>query len=254
MNQNTIGMISLMILLALVFNISCNSEIEYKNFNSKPVSHEIWDNLLEKHVSVDGNVNYKGFLNDRAELKKYLDLLGSSHPDNSWSKEEQMAYWINAYNAFTIELILRNYPVKSIKDIGIISPWHIGFIEIQGEKYDLNDIEHNILRKKFNDPRIHFAIVCASYSCPKLLNEAFIASGLNAQLNEQARQFINDPSRNKISATHIKISKIFDWFTKDFTDNGSLVDYLNKYSSTRIDSKAKVSYLQYNWSLNSLPR
>ena len=244
---------NLLTAFALMFNLSCNSEIEYKSFNSKPVSHEMWDDLLKKHISVDGNVNYKGFLNDRTELKKYLDLLSSSHPDNSWSKEERMAYWINAYNAFTIELILRNYPVKSIKDIGIISPWHVGFIEIQGEKYDLNDIEHNILRKKFNDPRIHFAIVCASYSCPELRNGAYTASNLYSQLDEQARQFINDPSRNKISATRIKISKIFDWFTKDFTVNGSLVDYLNKYSSTRIDSKAKISYLQYNWSLNSLP-
>ena len=148
----------LFITIIILSNLSCASDNVKADFDSEPISHEIWNALLKKHVSDDGKVSYKGFLNDRKTLKQYLDLLSSSHPDDSWQVNEQMAYWINAYNAFTIELILKNYPVKSIRDIGslIKGPWDIEFIEIQEIKYDLNDLEHNILRVKFNDPRIHF--------------------------------------------------------------------------------------------------
>ncbi|WP_026464670.1 DUF547 domain-containing protein [Adhaeribacter aquaticus] len=221
------------------------------------VSHEILDGLLKKHVSETGKVNYRGFIQDSTQLNKYLKNLSDNPPQKNWSKEDKLAYWINAYNAYTIQLIIRNYPLKSIKDIGskikipfVNTPWDIKFIKIGKERYDLNNIEHGILRKDFNEPRIHFAIVCASVSCPKLRNEAFVASRLNAQLDDQARDFINDPSRNKIKANQAQVSEIFSWFRGDFTKSGNLISFLNKYSQVKINSNAQISNLNYNWNLN----
>lgn len=212
-----------------------------------PVSHAIWDGLLKKHVSAKGNVNYEGIKADRAKLKEYFGLLSKNHPADSWSKQEKMACWINVYNAYTIELILQNWPVKSIKDIS--NPWKQKIIKLGGKTYDLDHVEHQILRK-MGDSRIHFAIVCASYSCPQLRNEAFTADKLNAQLIDQAKKFINDPNRNKISASALQLSKIFDWFKGDFTKKTGLISYINKYSKVKAGPKAKITYLKYDWALN----
>ena len=223
---------------------------------SVPVDHQAFDELLKKHVDENGWVNYKGFLKDQEALDSYLDLISNNPPDpETWTEEEQLAYWINAYNAFTIKLIMDHYPLKSIKDIqisipGIYTVWHKEFFEIGGEPSSLDAIEHKILRKKFDEPRIHFAIVCASISCPPLRREAFTAEKLEVQLQEQGELFINDPERNKISSKRVKLSKIFSWFKGDFTKKGSLVEYLNQFSKTTIEPKAKLSYLDYDWGLN----
>ncbi|MEO6869486.1 MAG: DUF547 domain-containing protein [Ginsengibacter sp.] len=224
-------------------------------FAQKVPSHQQWDKLLKKYVNTAGMVNYKGFQSDKSELDAYLKTLSDNAPQKSWSENDQKAFWINAYNAFTVSLILQHYPVKSIKDIGgkiykINTAWDIKFITIGGEKYDLNNIEHKMLRRKFEDPRIHFAIVCASMSCAKLRREAYIGSKLEAQLDDQGKDFLNDKSKNRISAEKAEISKYFTWYGGDFTKNGSLVDFINKYSQTKINSNTKISYLDYNWSLN----
>jgi hypothetical protein len=144
-----------------------------------PVSHASFTDLLKKHVAASGKVNYKGFIRDSLQLNQYLELLSDNPPQNSWSREDQLAYWINAYNAFTLQLIIRNYPLKSIKDIGsrikipfVNTPWDIKFIRIGKRKFDLNNIEHDILRGKFKEPRIHFAIVCASGLRLRVLSQA----------------------------------------------------------------------------------
>ncbi len=224
-------------------------------FSQKAPSHQQWDKLLKKYVNGSGLVNYKGLQKDKAELDSYLKTLSNNAPQSSWSQDEQKAYWINAYNAFTVSLILQHYPVKSIKDIAgkiykINTPWDIKFIDIGSKKYDLNNIEHSILRKQFNDPRIHFAIVCASMSCPRLRNEAYTAAQLNAQLEDAGRDFLNDKSRNRISADKAELSKYFSWYKGDFTKNGSLVDFVNKYSQTKMNADTKIGSLNYNWSLN----
>lgn len=225
---------------------------------SKTIIHKQWTELLQKHVDENGNVNYIGFKRDSTLLNNYSDMLIKNPPDEEkWSDNEQIAYWINVYNAFTIKLIITHYPLESIKDIGstiqipfVNSPWDIKLIEINGEKLDLNYVEHTILRKKFNEPRIHFAINCASFSCPKLRREAFSAEKLNSQLNEQAIDFINDPKRNIISEDHASLSKIFSWFKSDFSKNGSLIEYLNTYSKVTLKFNSKISYMDYDWSLN----
>ncbi|MCF8326083.1 MAG: DUF547 domain-containing protein [Leadbetterella sp.] len=249
--------IVLNLFFALLFVQSCFG-VEAPTSSASPISHELFNSLLKKYVSDKGVVNYGGFKKDQKELKKYLDLISANAPGSSWSENEKLAYWINAYNAFTIQLILDNSEndLKSIKDIGdkikipfVNTPWDVKFINIGGKKMDLNNIEHGIIRKQFKEPRIHFALVCAAKSCPPLRNEAFTAERLNEQLNNQAEKFINDTSKNKISKSGASISKIFDWYGMDFKPT-SIMDILNKYSKTKLDSKAKISYATYDWSLN----
>ncbi|MGV6827822.1 MAG: DUF547 domain-containing protein [Flavobacteriales bacterium] len=209
--------------------------------------HSIWNDLLQENVSNNGHVNYKDFKSDGTKLKEYITSLSKNTPTSSWTKEDKLAYWINAYNALTVDLIVRNYPVKSIKDIK--DPWDQRLWKLGDKWYNLNEIEHQILRK-MNEPRIHFAIVCASYSCPKLQNTAFEASKLDSQLNQAVKEFLADPNRNEISKNSIKLSKIFSWFAKDFKQNGSLIDFLNQYAEVQISKKAKKSFKEYNWNLN----
>lgn len=242
--------------LSIWFTCSYCRAIRHET-NSRPVTHEIWDALVKKHVRADGFVDYKGFISDSSELNTYLKLLASAHPnDKNWSRNEQMAYWINAYNAFTIQLVIRNYPVSSIKDIKkgvafINSVWDIKFIKIQGFTYDLNNIEHNILRAVFKDARIHAAINCASYSCPRLLNAAYTPGDLDNQLDTAMRGFVNDPSRNRITVGKADISEIFKWFKGDFErDAGSLRNYLNRYSNVQLNDNTEIGYLDYDWRLN----
>jgi hypothetical protein len=249
-------------ILSFIFSIllvaACSGVADVQS-DSKPVSHSIWDSLLKKHVDDRGMVDYKGMMKDSTELKNYLNLLSKNHPnEKNWSSEERLAYWINAYNAFTVKLILDYYPVESIKDIGssinipfVSTPWDIKFIEIEGEEYDLNNLEHGIIRKEFNEPRIHFALVCAAMSCPKLRNEAYTAKDLGAQLEEEATYFFNNEEKNKISADKVQLSKLLDWYWGDFKDTAkSRVEYVNRYSKTKANADAKVEYLDYSWKLN----
>lgn len=247
-----------LIIIAVSFLLtSYNIATDFKNTGTKPVSHEQWDDLLKKYVSAEGIVNYKGFIKDSVELNKYLKLLSDNPPDETtWTKQEQLAYWINAYNAFTVKLIIQHYPLRSIKDIVkmnipfVNSPWDIKFIKIGKEKMDLNNIEHGKIRKLFNEPRIHFCIVCASKSCPKLRNKAFTADKLEEQLTAQAKDFLKDSFRNKVSADKLELSKILDWYSMDFPKGEKFIEFLNKYSPVQINKNAMISYLDYDWNLN----
>lgn len=225
---------------------------------SRAPSHDAFDKLLKMYALTDGRVDYNGFIKDSVEFDRYLSTLSSHPPNRSWSANEEKAFWINVYNAFTIKLIIDHYPVKSIKDLGgslykINTPWDIQFIKIGDETYDLNNVEHQKLRRAYNDPRIHFAIVCASKSCPKLLNEAYVPSKLDEQLDQAARNFLKDTFRNIISTNKVAISSIFKWYSGDFTKNGTLIDFLNKYSPVKIKADADISYLDYDWDLNDWP-
>jgi len=214
---------------------------------AQTIDHSKWTEILQFYVAENGNVNYKGLQKNRKSLNAYLNNLAQNAPEENWSKAEKMAYWINAYNAYTIQLILNNYPTESIKDIK--DPWGQTFFEIGGKMISLNTIEHEILRP-MGDPRIHFAIVCASESCPKLLNCAYEAKSLTDQLDQAAREFINDTSKNSISESKITISKIFKWFKSDFPKGDAFISYLNKYSTVTISPDTNINYKTYNWSLN----
>ncbi|MGJ8733751.1 MAG: DUF547 domain-containing protein [Cellulophaga sp.] len=228
------------------FYFGSTPKIIEENFSEVP-SHQKWNTLLQKNVNSNGDVNYKAFVNDKKELEAYLTLLQKNAPAKNWSKNQKLAYYINLYNAGTVKLIIDNYPTKSIKDIK--SPWDKDVVAIGDKMYSLGYVEHKVLRK-MNEPRIHFAINCASYSCPKLVNKAFLADTMDAQLETAAVDFIADKKRNIINTNKVELSEIFKWFKSDFTENTTLIGFINKYSSTQVKDNAKVKYIDYNWSLN----
>lgn len=219
--------------------------------------HDAWDELLKAHVK-GAWVDYKGMVKDKAKLDAYCVSLANNAPTYAWTKEQELSYYINLYNAQTVKLIVDNYPVGSIRDLGpklsipgINSVWHATKFKAGDRQLSLNDVEHEILRK-MGEPRIHFAINCASGSCPPLRNEAYTAEKLEQQLTDQSKQFINSAQYNRITSNTLELSAIFNWFAGDFTKQGSLIQYLNKYSTTKINENAKVKYLDYDWSLNDV--
>ena len=225
------------------------------NKNSKAPDHQIWDQLVKSHVKADGLVDYRGFQADMTQLETYLDQLSNNAPTDDWTEAEKLAYWINAYNAFTVKVIADNYPLESIRELhtvpGVATVWHEEFFEIGGQPTSLNQIEHGILRRDFVEPRIHFAINCASMSCPVLRAEAYTVDKLEAQLTEQARLFLQQEIRNQISSEQANLSSIFSWFKGDFTREGSLVDYINQYLDEKLPQDVEIQFLEYDWSINA---
>ncbi len=231
-------------------NKQINQTITVDNSSDKTTDliHSIWHSLISQYVSSSGAVIYSGFQSKQAELDAYLNELSKNPPQSTWSRNEIMAYWINAYNAFTVKLIVDNMPIKSIRDLDGGKVWDRKWIKIGGKTYSLNNIENDILRPKYKDARIHFAVNCAAKSCPPLFNRAWTSGNLDNYFEQQATAFINNPKFNKITRSKVEVSKIFEWYAADF---GNLIDYLNKYSKVKIDKNAKVSYMEYDWGLNN---
>ena len=178
----------------------------------------IFDSLLQKNVDKTGRVDYQSLKNNETLLDNYLAYIQNNEPTKEWSSNKKKAFWINTYNAYTIKIILNNYPLKSIRDIKIDgkTAWKIPFVKVGKKRYTLDQIEQEILRKKFNDPRIHVGINCASVSCPRLWNFAFTEDNIASSLDNLMKVFINDTTRNKISKNNVALSEIFNWFSKDF--------------------------------------
>lgn len=237
-----------------------------------------WDVLLKKHVrwlsdNKQSRVNYKAFAADKAEFKKVLDAFSAvPRADfDKWTREQQMVFLTNAYNAFTIQHILSKYPdLKSIKDLGslIQSAWKKKFFTLLGEERHLDWIEHEQLRPRYNEPRIHVAVNCASIGCPALPPEAFTPARFDAQLEEGMARFLGDRTRNRMADGKLEVSQIFKWFREDFERGNKgfskLEDVFAKYaeqladvSADREKIKAKsvsITHLDYDWSLNDLGR
>ena len=264
----------LIIVAALVFSVGVSAQ----TFDH---SHAAFTALLKKHVVViDGGksskVKYAELKKDQAQLKTYLDSLSSVKESefNAWSKPQQMAFLINAYNGYTLELILQNYPVKSIKDIGGVfdNRWKRKFFKLFGQESYLDKVEHETLRKPgvYNEVRVHYAVNCASIGCPALREEAFVADRLDKQLEEQAVRFLSDHSRNRYANGKLEVSMIFTWFKDDWAGGlkgfdgktpaiTSREDYFARYAKILADSpadqqiiadkKATISNLEYDWSL-----
>jgi Protein of unknown function, DUF547 len=207
----------------------------------------VLNDLLQKYVSATGKVNYKELKTNKTQLNETAKAFQDNPPQESWSKDEKLAYWMNVYNVFTLKLIVDNYPISSITKLDNGKPWDVKRIEIDGKKYSLNDIENVVIRPKFKDARIHFAINCAAKSCPPLHNEAFTAENVQNLLTQRTRKFIRS-SANKLTENSAEISKIFDWYATDF---GDIVAFLNKYATVKIAKGAKVTFADYNWDLNS---
>lgn len=236
-------------------------------------THAAWTAVLEDALSDDGLVDYAGLRKSKEALDAYLAELEATTPEQhaEWSREERFAFWINAYNAYTIELLRDRGPVESIKELGgwFTSPWEIKFIpmpafdpEEDGDDLMLDEIEHDILRPVFEDARVHAAINCASLSCPPLRAEAYQGAKLDEQLDDQTALWLADPSRNEIraGAKRLKVSKIFDWFEDDFGGkDAEVVRWIAKHVADEAlakDLRARandidVRYLDYDWSINA---
>lgn len=240
--------------------------------------HKAWDELLHKHVRyIEGGnasqVSYAGFVRDRAQLKAVLDEYQAvtRAQFDGWDKPRQQAFLINAYNAFTVEKILRRYPdIRSIRDYGTVfgNPWKDRFFRLFGEPASLDEIEHGLLRKDgaYDEPRVHVAVVCASIGCPMLRNEAFVAERLDAQLEDAMRRFLSDRSRNRYNprSGKLEVSRIFDWYGGDFEKGhkgyssvkATLARYAEQLAATPEEraivrgEKAEVAFLDYDWGLN----
>lgn len=250
-------------------------------------SHSSYDSLLKRYVE-NGRVDYSGFIASKEEFESYLDMLGSVKKSeyDSWTKAEKLAFWINAYNAFTIKAIINHYPItRSFSIVGLFVPsnsilqikgvWDKLKFKAVGKEVTLEEIEHEILRKEFNEPRIHMAINCASVSCPDLRNEAYVPVKLDEQLTQASAAFMNNPEKglyiNKGDGV-VKFSKIFNWFGEDFIaaygDDNSFQGRSEKetaalnFALVYADSDSKreylqrnnfrIGYLNYDWHLNEL--
>ena len=243
--------LSCLFVIGLCFRLTGQSVVNYND------QYNVFTELLEQHVAENGNVNYRGFIKEKPKFEKFLEFLSQNKVPDKASKEEKLVYWINCYNAFTIKLIVDHYPLERITDLhpllyipGFNTVWHEEFFKIGGEAFSLDRIEHEILRKEFDEVRIHFAINCASRSCPNLRNEAYYANKLEVQLDDQAKRFMNDETKNVLSKNQLELSKIFKWFESDFDDAGGLITFIQPYVSIPISKSAKISYLSYDWSLN----
>lgn len=245
-------------------------------------SHAAWSVLLKKHVSWQGRdsangvttvADYAGFKRDRAALQTYTATLAAVKQADydRWTRLQKQAYLINAYNAYTVELIVGKYPnLKSIKDLGsvISSPWSKALYPLLGKKRSLDNIEHDLLRgaPDFNEPRIHFAVNCASIGCPALRPEAFVADNLSAQLEDQTRRFLKDRSRNRLDrkSGELRVSQIFDWYRADFEKGfigaKDLQNFLGRYAGSLgltvaekkalINGDIDIGFTEYDWSIN----
>ncbi len=238
--------------------------------------HQSLDDLLKRHVVViDGGqitqANYAGFQSERQDLQRYLDSLSAvtQAEFDAWSNDQQLAFLINAYNAWTVELILTEYPnLDSIKDLGgfFSSPWKKAFIPLFGKEVSLDHIEHDLIRGsgRYDEPRIHFAVNCASIGCPALRNEAYTPASLDTQLEQQTQLFLQDKSRNRLNDDRLEVSEIFKWYREDFQqgwrNTRSLVDFLVLYADALgLDKHQQVKlkqgdiaihFLDYDWQLN----
>ena len=222
------------------------------------VDHTLYGDLLLKYVK-NGVVDYAGFKTDETRLDTYLKALENTR-SNTLDRNEQFAFYINAYNAWTIKLILSGYPgIDSIKDLGSVlkSPWKKKIVRIDGDIVTLDHIEHKILRPRYKDPRVHFAINCASKSCPPLISEPYNGAVLEQQLDAVVKAFLNDPKRNRLKGNTLYASKIFKWFKDDF--NNDIIGFFLKYTegsfrkdlaANRDRDKMKIKFLDYDWSLN----
>lgn len=250
--------------LLVIVSISSHSALAYDH------TYRIYNEILKQAVVIKGHqsfVDYTKLKSDTSKLDEFTDgieYIGKDEFDN-WSREQQMAFLINAYNAFTIQLILTKYPVDSIKAYGglfVNSPWEKEFFTLFGKKSTLNHIEHDLLRKLYKEPRLHFVLVCAAKSCPPLRDEAYISGKLEQQFSKAAINFMRDPERNhfNVDRNKIEISKIFKWYKKDFVSSaGSINAYVAPFMTDDVvlqtliaNKETKVNYLDYDWSLNGV--
>ncbi|MDY6988632.1 MAG: DUF547 domain-containing protein [Thermodesulfobacteriota bacterium] len=249
------GPFARLFLLSWIFCLT----LPHVGWSMDDVDHSLYGRLLDKYVK-DGVVDYQGLQQEEKNLDQYLKVLEQTDT-KKLTANGQLAFYINAYNAWTIKLILSAYPgVDSIWDLGSRifkwkSPFRKEIVRIEGKKMSLDDLEHGIIRPRFKDPRVHFAVNCASISCPPLSSEPYEGSTLGQQLDASVRSFLNNPERNRLEGKTLYVSKIFKWFAEDFNDDvvGFFLQYAEEEVKQRLRAgrdRLKVKYLDYDWGLN----
>ncbi|KHD23584.1 hypothetical protein NM09_18085 [Vibrio caribbeanicus] len=223
--------------------------------NPATISHAKWQTFLDKYLIKEGQytlVKYGSVsAQDKQKLNQYIAALAAIDP-REYSLNEQYAYWVNLYNAITVELILNDYPVKSITKLGGLfsfGPWGDEVVTVAGKNLTLNDIEHRILRPIWNDPRTHYAVNCASLGCPNLQPQAFTAGNTEQLLEKAAMEFINSDKGVLYTSSRVQLSSIYDWFADDFGNEQELIQHLAKYRPELTKLNGKFSY-EYDWNLN----
>jgi len=239
--------------------------LAYNKTSTQKIDHSVWNYFLEKNVTQsDDRINRIAYASisdaDKAKLKSYLELM-QKILISEFNRDEQLAYWINLYNATTVNVVINHYPVKSIRDIdispGLFSdgPWGKKLLKIEGRALSLNDIEHGILRPIWKDARIHYAVNCASISCPDLSERAYSAENINEQLDTAATRYISHPRAVRFTDEGIIVSSIYSWFQKDFGERESdVIKHLQHYANHDMTNKLSgIEFFEgddYDWSLN----
>ncbi len=251
--------------VGFIFFICVVNAVSYADFDH---THAAWEQILKKYVTEEGpksTVDYKTLQANSTPLKDYIKVIENTTQAqyNTFNEKEKLAFLINGYNALTVKLVVDNYPVKSIKDIGSFfqSAWKKKFFTLFGQEYYLDGIEHEMLRKQFSEPRIHFSIVCASKGCPQLRGEAYVTTRLEEQLTDQAKRFLQDGTRNYYDAQKntLYLSKIFKWFKEDFVKkSGSVQNFVASRMAKNVQEEEKIKSadfdtLEYDWTLNETP-
>ena len=223
-------------------------------------SHELFDQVLQKYVDSQGRVDYAGLKNDPGTLQSYLDLLAVNAPSDKATFQTGLAFWINAYNALTIKGVLDHYPTTSVRKIKLFNGFfsRIKF-QVGGHSYTLDNIEHDIIRYEFGDPRIHFALVCASLGCPILEKRAFVPETLEERLDKVTANFINNPEKVRLDRENrvLHLSQIFEWYAEDFEDtHDSVINFISEYlreadAAFLKEKEVQIQYLEYDWRLNA---
>jgi hypothetical protein len=236
----------------------------YKTDSTKTINHKDYQDFLSKYVvTSQSDINLVNYSNvsaaDRQSLEDYLKML-SQIPINEYKRSEQLAFWINLYNALTIDVVLQHYPVKSIRDIKLggwfsNGPWKEELISVNNAKLSLNDIEHGIIRPIWKDSRTHYALNCASISCPNLQKNAYTADNVNAMLTKAAKQYVNSPRGVSTTNNKLTLSSIYKWYKEDFGRSESEVmqsikQYADPELKSQLEKVSRVSSYRYDWALN----
>lgn len=231
---------------------------------AQPIDHSAWDSLLSRYVtqSPDGinRVDYAALkATDAAALRGYLSAM-QAIDITQYPRDEQFAYWVNLYNAATVDLIIANYPVDSIRDLGlpVLGPWKDKILKVNGKDLSLDDIEHGILRPIWKDVRVHYAVNCASIGCPNLAAQAYTGARLDAMLEAAAADYVNHPRSFARVNGRLVASRIYDWYGNDWGDQAAVLDHARKYANretlARLSESSTIDDFDYDWSLNAADR
>ena len=252
----------LLSILSVIFQYHYRVEVDSRESSDLPntsFSHDLFNQVLQEHVE-DGRIDYAKLKANPEQFEKSLDQLASAKPDEM-SYNEQMAFWINAYNVLVIKGVIDHYPIKSVKKVKLFNGFFSRLkFQVAGETYSLDHIEHDIIRKEFVDPRIHFALVCASISCPPIENKVYLPETIEERLDAVTLKFVTDPEKVRLvrEKRRVYLSKIFKWYKEDFTEGyEGVADFLSDYLSPDdtefvLAEDVEFHYLEYDWNLNDI--